>query len=46
MPHTPPPWPPAFFAGFEFQHFEFGEREALLRDFPHAAPWIERLMAD
>ncbi|PRW57882.1 cupin family [Chlorella sorokiniana] len=32
--------------GFEFQHFEFGDREQLLQQFPQAAPWVERLMSD
>jgi predicted cupin superfamily sugar epimerase len=32
--------------GFEFANFEMGEKERLLRDFPRAADWIERLMAD
>ncbi len=29
--------------GFEFAHFELGHREALLREFPHARDWVERL---
>ena len=33
-------------AGFEFLHFEFGDRARLLQEFPGAAPWVERLMAD
>ncbi|KAL4425440.1 hypothetical protein ABPG75_009456 [Micractinium tetrahymenae] len=32
--------------GFEFSAFEFGDRARLLAEFPKAAPWIERLMAD
>lgn len=31
---------------FEFSRFEMGERSALLAEFPGAAEWIERLMAD
>lgn len=29
--------------GFEFADWELGEREALLREYPHAAKWIEQL---
>jgi predicted cupin superfamily sugar epimerase len=32
--------------GFEFSKFEMGEAGALLREFPQAAEWIGRLMAD
>lgn len=31
--------------GFEFSTFEMGDKELLLRDFPAAAGWVERLMA-
>ncbi|EFN57006.1 hypothetical protein CHLNCDRAFT_30563 [Chlorella variabilis] len=32
--------------GFQFSTFEMGERQRLLQDFPAAASWIERLMAE
>lgn len=32
--------------GFEFSAFEFGDKARLLAEFPQAAAWIERLMAD
>ncbi|GBF97956.1 hypothetical protein Rsub_10629 [Raphidocelis subcapitata] len=34
------------YMGFEFSAFEMGEAGALLKEFPQAAEWIMRLMAD
>jgi predicted cupin superfamily sugar epimerase len=33
-------------AGFEFSTFEMGKKERLLEQFPAAAGWIDRLMAE